>query len=74
MHTSEQPTGDAAPVSKMALSVGEAARATGLGRTTLYELMDAGRLPYSKIGARRLLLTADVHALLMAHRSTAGQA
>jgi excisionase family DNA binding protein len=34
-------------------SVSEAGRFLGLSRTTLYELMDAGELPYCKIGGAR---------------------
>jgi excisionase family DNA binding protein len=37
------------------MTVAEAAEFLSLGRTTLYGLMDAGRLPYVKIGrARRI--------------------
>lgn len=55
----------------LALSVDDAARQSGLGRTTLYELMQAGQLPFAKIGARRLILVDDLRALLAAHRSDA---
>ena len=65
MQFSEQPT--TAPA-KLALSVSEAVAMTGLGRTTLYDLMEIGRLPFVKLGTRRLLMTDDLRALLMAHR------
>ena len=38
-----------------ALGVGDASRFAGLGRTTLYGLMSAGKLAYTKIGSRRLI-------------------
>jgi excisionase family DNA binding protein len=41
--------------SEGAYSVPEAVEFTGLGRTTLYMLMDRGELPYAKVGARRLI-------------------
>jgi excisionase family DNA binding protein len=53
---------------RLALSIEEAARQTGLGRSTFYELMQTGQLAYTKIGARRLILVADLEALLAAHR------
>lgn len=55
---------------RLALSVDEAVRRSGIGRSTLYELMQTGQLAYAKIGARRLILVADLHALLAAHRCT----
>jgi len=37
------------------LTVGEAAKFSGLGRTTIYSLMERGQLEYAKIGkARRI--------------------
>jgi excisionase family DNA binding protein len=35
-------------------SIKEAAAATGLGKSTLYELMDEGRIAYTKVNSRRL--------------------
>lgn len=37
------------------LSVSEARDFTGLGRSTLYNMMDRGDLIYTKIGRRRLI-------------------
>jgi excisionase family DNA binding protein len=37
------------------LTIAEAVKFTGLPRTNLYELMGSGRLPYVKIGKRRLV-------------------
>lgn len=37
------------------MSVVEAARRLGIGRTKIYELIESGRLPSVKIGKRRLI-------------------
>ena len=49
---------------RLAYSVAEAAEATGLGRTSLYGLMNEGKLEFKKIGARRLIPAASLAALL----------
>lgn len=38
-----------------AVTVRQAAAFTGLGKTALYDAMDAGRLAYLKVGKRRLI-------------------
>jgi excisionase family DNA binding protein len=38
-----------------AIGIEEARKFTGLGRSVLYDLMSKGRLPFTKIGARRLI-------------------
>jgi excisionase family DNA binding protein len=38
----------------------------GIGRTTAYELMTKGLLPYTQLGTRRLIPRAAVNALLAA--------
>jgi excisionase family DNA binding protein len=40
---------------RLAYSVDEAARLTGLSRDLLYDQMRAGNLPYLKVGRRRLI-------------------
>jgi excisionase family DNA binding protein len=47
-----------------AVHVTEASKFTGLGRTFLYSLMDAGRLKYVKLGKRRLIPRAELRRLL----------
>lgn len=37
------------------LTIAQATRFSGLSRSTLYEAMDRGELPFVKIGRRRLL-------------------
>lgn len=43
-----------------AMSVPDAARRLGIGRTALYSLLSSGALPSYQIGRRRLLDPADV--------------
>ena len=54
------------------VTVAEAARFTGLGRTTLYALMAAGELPYTKVGARRLIGRRALVEMLARNASDAG--
>ncbi|MSP81883.1 MAG: DNA-binding protein [Alphaproteobacteria bacterium] len=49
---------------RLALCVNDAAAALGIGRAHLYVLMGDGRLPYIKLGKRRLVRVADLHAML----------
>lgn len=44
-------------------SIPEAQRALGIGRSTTYRLMDAGRLEKVKIGRRTLIKVASIKAL-----------
>lgn len=48
----------------IATSVSGAAKALGLGRTTIYELINSGRLETVKLGRRTLIKTASIHALI----------
>lgn len=48
-----------------------AAKRLSLGRSTIYKLMDDGTLESVKIGNRRLISTASIHALA---DTTSGQA
>lgn len=50
--------------SKRALSVDEVNRLTGLGRTKIYELMNAGVLPARKLGRKTLILGSDLENFL----------
>ena len=49
---------------KLAYSIPQAVHVSGLGRSTLYELMTAGHLPFVKCGKRRLIRHVDLDALL----------
>jgi excisionase family DNA binding protein len=46
------------------VTVENALRLSGLGRTKLYELMNQGRLKTVKIGRRRLVVFASLEALV----------
>lgn len=47
-----------------ALSIDETMSATGIGRTKLYELINAGELKAKKIGKRTIVLKADLEEFL----------
>ena len=46
--------------SKIAYRIDEAVKATGLGRTFLYERIATGELKSIKVGGRRLIRQADL--------------
>ena len=48
----------------IAVSVNDAARALGLGRTSIYALINDGRLEARKLGRRTLVTTQSIRALL----------
>jgi excisionase family DNA binding protein len=54
---------------ELALRVNEAAVAAGISRSTIYKLMSAGTLRTTKVGGRRLILRADLEALLQSGAS-----
>jgi excisionase family DNA binding protein len=49
-----------------ALSIIEAARTLGIGRSTIYSLISEGRLPIRKIGRRTLIFRSDIDAFIAA--------
>ncbi|WP_414996099.1 helix-turn-helix domain-containing protein [Asticcacaulis sp.] len=51
-------------IEKIAYGIDEAVKASGLGRTFLYERIACGDLRSIKIGRRRLILHADLVAFL----------
>jgi excisionase family DNA binding protein len=48
----------------VSVSINEAARALGIGRTKLYELTNSGSLSPIKIGRRTLVTTASLRMLV----------
>jgi excisionase family DNA binding protein len=48
----------------IATSVNGAAKALSLGRTTVYELINSGKLETVKLGRRTLIKTASIRALI----------
>ena len=51
-------------ISPLALSVNEACEASRLGRTRIYELLNAGQLKSVKLGKRRLIHADSLHRLI----------
>lgn len=49
---------------KISYSVNEAVKASGIGRTTIYELIKVGELKPAKIGTRTLILRSDLEGML----------
>ena len=49
----------------LTVSVKEAVRITGLGRSYLYELMKAGDLSYKNVGKRRLIPLTNLRRLVL---------
>jgi predicted DNA-binding transcriptional regulator AlpA len=48
---------------KILVSVADATQMIGLGKTSLYELMNQGKLETRKIGNRRLILVSSLRQL-----------
>lgn len=46
------------------ISISSAAKALGLGRTSIYELINAGRLETVKFGRRHLIKTTSIRRLI----------
>ncbi len=49
---------------KITLRINETVAVSGLSRSTIYELLKAGKLRAVKIGGRRLILRESLQALL----------
>jgi excisionase family DNA binding protein len=65
--TEHRELGDSVGV--LAVGPAEAARLTGLGRTTIYEAIGAGALTSIKIGTRRLITIEALRAWLSSHEA-----
>ncbi len=48
----------------IAVSINDAARALGLGRTSIYSLINDGKLEARKLGRRTLVTTESIRALI----------
>jgi excisionase family DNA binding protein len=57
----------------LALSVRDATRTSGAGRTKIYEAIRNGELASCKLGKRRLILFEDLRAWLTRHRAGVGR-
>jgi excisionase family DNA binding protein len=52
------------PPEPSAYSIRDTCRVTGLGKTSIYELISQGRLKSVAVGRRRLVLAESIRALL----------
>ena len=52
------------PAPRLTLTIREALRATGLGKTTLYKLIDDGKVRRVKVGRRTLVWYDDLQKLV----------
>lgn len=55
------------PVQRAAISVPEAAKCAGLGRSSIYKAILNKSLPTLKVGGRRLVRPADLSTWLQSH-------
>ena len=60
----ETTTGGNLPSDRLAFSVEEAARLTGLSRDLLYDQMRTGKLAYLNVGRRRIITRQHLEAFL----------
>jgi excisionase family DNA binding protein len=58
----------APPVEPLCVRIPVAAAMLGIGRTKLYELMNAGEVETVKLGKSRLVVTQSIHALIARNR------
>ncbi|QJP14816.1 helix-turn-helix domain-containing protein [Starkeya sp. ORNL1] len=49
---------------QISYTISEASKATGIGRTTLFEAMKSGELPARKLGVKNLILACDLEAYI----------
>lgn len=61
LYSAGRPFTVVAPNDSGELSASEAAQILGVSRPTLYKLLDAGALPFRKVGTHRRILLEDVH-------------
>lgn len=54
------------PAEPIALTVPNAVRFSGIGRSTLYKLLGAGQIESRKLGGRTLVVTASLRAYIAA--------
>lgn len=59
---------------ELLLSLEEACRRLGIGRTTLYQQMKEGKLAYVKIGRRRLVSVKAIERFIEQHENEEAEA
>jgi excisionase family DNA binding protein len=66
--------GDIPFAQRLTCTIAQACEVTGLGRTTLYELIGEGRISTAAVGRRRLVLVQSQLSLIDSNRSPVGRA
>ncbi len=61
------------PAGKLAYRPGQAVQASGIARSTLYELLNSGEIPSFKIGKTTLILAEDLTAFLRRRAERTGR-
>ena len=61
-------------VHRLTCTIAQACEVTGLGRTTLYELIGEGHVSTTTVGRRRLVLVQSLLSLIESNRSPVGRA
>ena len=56
--------GEAAQIEPLTVTIAETVRLTGVGRTTIYQLIGDGRLRATKIGTRTLIDFQSIKSLI----------
>jgi len=59
---------------RLTCTIAQACEVTGLGRTTLYELIGEGHVSTTTVGRRRLVLVQSLLSLIESNRSPVGRA
>jgi len=59
---------------RLTCTIAQACEVTGLGRTTLYELIGEGQVSTTTVGRRRLVLVQSLLSLIESNRSPVGRA
>ena len=49
---------------RLTVSIAEACRLTGLGRSSVYDLANQGKIRTTKVGSRRLVVVASLRELV----------
>lgn len=61
-------------MNKVAATINEAAQITGLGRSSIYQLINDGKLTRRKYGSRTLILVEELEAFVKSLPVTEGEA
>lgn len=59
---------DQCPMEPISVRVSDAARMTGMGRSTIYELIASGDIEAAKVGRATLIMVESIRSFLIANR------